>query len=102
MLQAALPEILDAIDRETYNVWSTELQAAGVPQPLAANVAGMPSMISVFDVIEAARTSEREPDEVMILYFRLGSRLDLNWLRDRIIGLPRTNLGGAGACSSAR
>ena len=27
----------------------------------------------------------------MTIYFRLGSRIELNWLRDRIIDLPRTN-----------
>ncbi len=27
----------------------------------------------------------------MTTYFRLGSRLELNWLRDRIIELPRAN-----------
>ena len=27
----------------------------------------------------------------METYFRLGSRLELNWLRDRIIELPRAN-----------
>ena len=28
---------------------------------------------------------------VMAVYFQLAARLDLNWLRDRIIELPRTN-----------
>ena len=59
-------------------------------------------MIAVFDIVEAARTSEREPDEVMTLYFRLGSRLELNWLRDRIIDLPRTNLWEALARAALR
>ena len=27
----------------------------------------------------------------MVTHFRLGSRLDLNWLRDRIFDLPRAN-----------
>jgi glutamate dehydrogenase len=92
MLRAALPDILDATDRMTYERWVNELRTAGVPPALAARVAGMPFMIALFDIVEAARTCNREPDEVMTVYFRLGSRIELNWLRDRIIELPRTDI----------
>ena len=102
MLRAALPDILDGTDREAYECWANELQAAGVPAGSAARVAGMPSMIAVFDIVEAARTSDREPDEVMTVYFRLGSRIELNWLRDRIIDLPRTDLWEALARAAMR
>jgi glutamate dehydrogenase len=39
---------------------------------------------------------------VMRVYFRLGSRLELNWLRDRIIDLPRANRWQALARASLR
>jgi glutamate dehydrogenase len=91
MLRAALPDILDGADRSAYEQWANELQAAGVPPSLSARVAEMPSMIALFDIVEAARTSDREPAEVMTVYFRLGSRIELNWLRDRIIDLPRAD-----------
>ena len=45
----------------------------------------------MFDIVEVARATERPPEPVMATYFRLGSRLELNWLRDRIIELPRAN-----------
>ena len=39
----------------------------------------------------------------MATYFRLGARLELNWLRDRILELPRDEpLAGAGARGAAR
>jgi len=91
MLRAALPDILDGADRSAYERWANELQTAGVPPPLTARVAEMPSMIALFDIVEAARTSDREPAEVMTVYFRLASRIELNWLRDRIIDLPRAD-----------
>lgn len=91
MLRAALPDILDGADRSAYEGWANELQAAGVPPFLTARVAEMPSMIALFDIVEAARTSDREPAEVMTVYFRLASRIELNWLRDRIIDLPRAD-----------
>jgi glutamate dehydrogenase len=51
----------------------------------------MPSLTSVLDIVEVAGATGRELDAVMSTYFRLGSRLELNWLRDRIMELPRSN-----------
>jgi glutamate dehydrogenase len=51
----------------------------------------MPSLYSVFDIVEVAASSGRDQDMVMTVYAGLGSRVGLNWLRDRIIELPRTN-----------
>jgi glutamate dehydrogenase len=51
----------------------------------------MQSMLALFDIVEVAAATERDPEDVLRVYFRLGSRLDLNWLRERIIDLPRAN-----------
>ena len=59
-------------------------------------------MIALFDIVEAARTSNRTPNEVMTIYFKLAYRLQLAWLRDRIIDLPRTNLWEALARAAMR
>jgi glutamate dehydrogenase len=102
MLRAALPDVLDGTDRAAYGRLASELEAAEVPTSLAAGAAGMPFMISLFDIVEAARTSNREPHEVMTVYFRVGSRIELNWLRDKIIELPRTNVWEALARAAMR
>jgi glutamate dehydrogenase len=91
MLADALPAVLDGTDRELYEGRAAELAAAGAPSELARRVAGMPSLLSVFDIIEVAGATDRHPEVVMATYFRLGSRLELNWLRDRIFELPRSN-----------
>ncbi len=91
MLTAALPDLLDRGDRETFDRRCAELRDAGVPAELAIRVAASPSMLSLFDIVEVADVGDRDPEAVMRAYFRLGSRLELNWLRDRIIELPRTN-----------
>jgi len=70
---------------------AAELDGAGVPRELARLVAGLPALLSVFDIVEVAAAIDREPEAVMATHFRLGSRLELNWLRDRIIELPRAN-----------
>jgi len=58
MLRAALPDILDGTDRTAYERWANDLQAAGVSPSLAGSVAAMPSMIVLFDIVEAARPSK--------------------------------------------
>jgi glutamate dehydrogenase len=91
MLAEALPEVLEGADRELHDRRAAELAEAGVGPELARRVACMPAMLSVFDIVEVVEATERELDVVMATYFRLGSRLDLNWLRDRILELPRGN-----------
>src|ERR1700749_3358903 len=91
MLAAALPAAVEGVDRDYFDGRAAELEHAGVPAELARRAAGMPSMLALFDIVEVAAASERDPGDVLQVYFRLGSRLELNWLRDRIIELPRAN-----------
>ena len=91
MLARALPDVLDGADREAFDARSLALVAAGVPTGLAARVAALPSLLSVFDIVEVSRATDRDPETVMAIHFALGSKLRLNWLRDRILELPRAN-----------
>jgi glutamate dehydrogenase len=101
-LAEAMPDILQGVDRETYDQRLEELKSAGVPKELAARSAAMPSMLAVFDTVEAAKATQRQQEMVMQVYFLLGAQLDLNWLRDRIIELPRANRWQALARASLR
>ena len=57
----------------------------------------------MFDIVEVAAATGRDQATVMATYFRLGSRLELNWLRDRILELPQGQpLAGARAGGAAR
>ena len=58
---------------------------------LARRVASMQSVLYVFDIVEDGRVTERSQPEVMATYFALGSRLGIDWLRDRILELPRAD-----------
>jgi glutamate dehydrogenase len=91
MLAEALPDVLDGADHETFERIEQELREADVSKELARRVAGMPFMLSVFDIVEVAIAIEQDPDAVMHTYFSVGARLELNWLRGRIIELPRDN-----------
>ncbi len=91
VLAAALPDALQGLDREQFAERRADLEAAGVPAELAHRVASMPSLLSVFDiVVDAGATGIKQP-AVTDVYFGIGSRLGLDWLRDRILELPRTD-----------
>jgi glutamate dehydrogenase len=89
MLTAAVPGVLDANDRAAYDQRQSELLAAGVPQALADRVAGMAALLPTLDIVEVAALTGRDLETVMHASFEIGARLQLSWLRDRILDLPR-------------
>jgi glutamate dehydrogenase len=91
LLRSELPDLLEGADREAFELRAAELADAGVPRALSERVAAMPSMPAVFDVVAVASAIGRGLQDATSTYFRLGARLELNWLRDRIIELPRAN-----------
>ena len=102
LLAGSLPDALQGEDREVFDRRAEELQEAGVPQDLVSRVAAMPSMLPALDIVEVAAATGRDPEAVMALYFSMGARLELTWLRDRITELPRTNRWQALARGSLR
>ena len=91
MLGQALPGVLVALDREAFTGRHDELREAGVPDALARRVASMQALLSVFDIVQDAASTERPQALVMATYFTLGAELGLDWLRDRILELPRAD-----------
>ncbi|MGI8506483.1 MAG: NAD-glutamate dehydrogenase [Solirubrobacteraceae bacterium] len=91
MLADALPGVLDGLDRDAFDERPAELAEVGIPAALARRVASMQALLSVFDIVEDAATTERDQPVVMSTYFGIGSRLGLDWLRDRILELPRAD-----------
>jgi glutamate dehydrogenase len=90
-LAGALPEVLDGLDRDAFAERLTELQVAGVPRELARRAASLPALLSVFDIVEDTAATGFPLQTVMSVYFAIGSKLGLDWLRDRILELPRAD-----------
>ncbi len=91
LLGSSLPDVLQGAPREVFEERANQLRQAGVPIGLASRVAGMPSMPFAFDIVAIASDTGRSLQDAMTAYFRLGDSLELSWLRDRIIELPRSN-----------
>ena len=91
ILARELPAVLSGLDRGAFDEHLGELEAAGVPSDLARRVASFSALLSVFDVVEDAAATGVALTVVMDTYFGIGSRLGLDWLRDRILELPRAD-----------
>jgi len=84
-----MPRLLSGEDRDALERSAAKFRGAGVSDDLAGRVAGLGSAFAALDVAEVAVQSGRGEAEVAAIYFGLGSRLHLHWLRDRIFELPR-------------
>jgi glutamate dehydrogenase len=89
VLYDAVPRLLGPSDLEPLTVRADELEQAGVPPSLALRVACLGTMFATFDIVEVAEESGLDVERVAAVHFRLGERLELHWLRDRVVALPR-------------
>ena len=76
-------------DRHTYEADIADFVAAGVDEVLAERIAGLAPSVAAIDIVEVARQAGVSLDCASAVYFNVADRLDLTWLRDRILALPR-------------
>lgn len=81
-LSKNIPDLLDAIDRESFDIAVNYLIDQGIPQKLATSVAITNTLFTSLDIVEAAHKYELNINDVAKTYYLLGNRLELNWLRD--------------------
>jgi glutamate dehydrogenase len=91
LLAANIPGLLDDEGAEQYAQRVAELTASGVPEELASRTASLPALLSTFDIVEVGAKTDHDPETVMLTTFAVVSRLQLNWLRNRINELPRSD-----------
>jgi len=90
-LMQELPRLLMDADRDVLEQASAQLVDKGVPTDLALRVAGLGMLFPALDIVESARTSNLAVETVAGMYFALGTRLHLHWLRDQALALPLGN-----------
>ena len=91
-LWEALPELLSGLDGDAWHARVAEFADAGVPSALASRVAALDALFFAFDVVEIVRGREQPVRRAAGIHFGLDRRLELAWLRDRILELPRADL----------
>ncbi|GAA2643372.1 MULTISPECIES: NAD-glutamate dehydrogenase [Streptomyces] len=99
---AELPKLVRGADLEWYQSILDELTGEGVPEELAAKVAGFSSAFPALDIVAIADRTGVDPLEVAEVYYDLGDRLAITQLMDRIIELPRSDRWQSMARASIR
>ncbi|MFC4067750.1 NAD-glutamate dehydrogenase [Actinoplanes subglobosus] len=84
-----LPEVLVGRERRSLENRAEELAGKGVPEHLAAAVARVFYGFGLLDILEAASSIDRGPDEVAQVYFVLSERFGVDALLSHISRLPR-------------
>jgi len=67
------------------------LLGQGIPEALAQRVSWFEELFSALDIVSVAVQRDTDPMDVAATWFELGRRLDLDWMRDSIVALPRDN-----------
>ncbi|MFB7175860.1 NAD-glutamate dehydrogenase [Streptomyces sp. NPDC056254] len=97
-----LPKLVRGADLEWYQLVMDELTGEGVPEELAAKVAGFSSAFPTLDIVAIADRTGVDPLGVAEVYYDLADRLDITQLMDRIIELPRADRWQSMARASIR
>ena len=87
-LASGVAGLLDAAERERVEAEVARLAAAGVPGELASRVVIFSALPAALDIAEVAGAAKKPVEAVAAIYFELGNRLGLPWLRGRIAALP--------------
>ncbi|MBD0354463.1 MAG: NAD-glutamate dehydrogenase, partial [Rubrobacteraceae bacterium] len=90
-LSGRIPELLLDGDREALERATERLVEANVPPDLARRVATLRTMFSALDIVDVADATEESVETAAAIYFTLGDRLRLHWLRGHVEALPRDN-----------
>jgi len=84
-LRGAFPGILRERADQEFQVQLEEYCEQGVPQALAASVAGCNHAYSALGIIQGAREAQAPSLQVARLYYLLGEHLELDWLSAQIL-----------------
>lgn len=89
--RGTLSDLLSSSAAERYHERCQQLEDQGVPAPLTNVVAGAPALYSMLGIVEAAKQSGADLNDVAKVYFRLGEVLELEWFARQIADLHIEN-----------
>jgi glutamate dehydrogenase len=101
-LSELLPSMLGEAEAGAAGELTAELTRDGVPTPLASRVAHLVALVPSPDLVLIAESTGLDVAAVAQAYCALGARLELWWLRERIVALPRDSRWAAMARAALR
>ncbi|AXK71860.1 NAD-glutamate dehydrogenase [Lysobacter sp. TY2-98] len=87
-VRAALPTAMTKDLRAAFDKRDADWRGRGIPAALAQQLAALPLLDAVTDIVEIAHARKLPAAEVTKAYFAFSSALHLSWLYDQIEALP--------------
>ena len=87
-LSESLDSVLSTFGKQQFEVRKQRFVESGVPGALASKVAGLEAIAAACDIVYVARGSNLPVPTVGNIYFQIGSRLHIAWLRAQVNKLP--------------
>jgi glutamate dehydrogenase len=79
-----LSNILPASQKQPYEERYNRHMKANIPEDLARSIAGFDSLSAACDIVQVAKNSKLPVELVGKIYFEIGSKLNLSWMRQVI------------------
>jgi glutamate dehydrogenase len=86
-ISKSLPDFLTGSSKDIWTSKFEYFKGLGVPEELAATIAGASNLYSALGIIEAQEAGNGSLESVASIYFLLGGRLDLTWFSHQINSL---------------
>ncbi|HET7757551.1 MAG TPA: NAD-glutamate dehydrogenase [Steroidobacteraceae bacterium] len=83
-LETDIAELLAGTELERFAETRRRYGEAGLPPPLAARIASLEALNAALDIVELAAAERAGVAETARVYFEVGSRTGIDWLRARI------------------
>jgi glutamate dehydrogenase len=90
-VRSNLADILSEAGRASLDNRRTRLMDKGVPADLAQSIASLPILAASPDVVNIARGGNRPVETVARVYFAVGDRFGINWLRGAALSIDGGN-----------
>src|SRR4030088_1654977 len=87
-IAAGLDKFLSSEEIAALTHEAQRLSQKSVPERLARSLVSFDPLFSALDIVETAIATNRGVEDVAGVYFQVGERLNLSWLRAQIGGLP--------------
>ncbi|MGH3147050.1 MAG: NAD-glutamate dehydrogenase domain-containing protein, partial [Rubrobacter sp.] len=90
-LSERIPAFMIDGEREAVEQTTERLTGANVPDDLARRASILGPVFSALDIVDVASSTGSSLEDTAAVYFTLGDRLKLHWLRGHVEALPRDN-----------
>jgi len=90
-LGVRLGDLLRDLEAEAFRNRIAHLVEREVPEDLARRVAALEPLAAALDIVQAAERAQADVDAVAEVYFSIGAKLGLDWLRVQAERMPAEN-----------